>query len=296
MSMYPCKDCILENSIGDGVTSKMYLVEMNSTYDGSILMSGSQILGSICYKCDWGNGIYPNARKRVGLNNTPQNITIRNVAFVDYNSVSAMIRCSNCVNTTIDHITGLGVVGGSAGQGILIDDSDLGATPSEQSVTITNSLIANVTSYAFRIADTGITWSGDELIANNAGRATFFPPLPSNWTNTSTSAHGMGTCKVWVPAGALGKGAGTGGSDIGATILYRYVNGALTTEPLWDPVTGKFPHGAFVAGVNDIAGQSLFDFHQRVNVNTGGCSFPKHYGSGNSDTKSPASPVGLTAS
>ena len=102
----------------------------------------------------------------------------------------------------------------------------------------------------------------------------------------------MGTCKVWVPDGASGKGKGIGGSDIGATILYRYVNGVLTTVPLWDPRTGEFPYGAEDAdGTNRVPGESLFDIHKRLNVNTGGCSFPKNYGDGNSDTKGPASPV-----
>ena len=44
------------------------------------------------------------------------------------------------------------------------------------------------------------------------------------------------------------KRAGDGGADIGATILYRYQDGVLTNMPLWNPTTGKFPHGALVAG------------------------------------------------
>ena len=78
------------------------------------------------------------------------------------------------------------------------------------------------------------------------------------------------------------KVAGVGGADIGANVLYRYHNGSLTNQPLWDPVTGAFPHGAIVAGVNDIAGSSAFDVHKRLNVNTNGCPFPSGYASGSS--------------
>jgi len=70
------------------------------------------------------------------------------------------------------------------------------------------------------------------------------------------------------------KGAGKDGEDIGASILYRYVDGVLTDEPLWDPETGAFPHGAIVPGINDVPGDSLFDLHQRLNVNTNGCTLP----------------------
>ena len=89
------------------------------------------------------------------------------------------------------------------------------------------------------------------------------------------------------------KGAGAGGADIGANVLYRYQNGTLTNQPLWDPVTGEFPHGAIVAGVNDIAGSSLFDVHKRLNVNTNGCPFPAGYASSAvAQTSSSTGPVG----
>ena len=54
MSLYPCRDCILENAVGDGTTTPTQFAEMNATFNGSILMSGSKVLGSICYKCGFG--------------------------------------------------------------------------------------------------------------------------------------------------------------------------------------------------------------------------------------------------
>jgi hypothetical protein len=292
-SMYPCKDCILENSIGDGTTNAMFLNEMNATYTNNILMSGSKVLGSICYKCNYANGIYPNARKVADLNHTPQNITIRDVALIDFNSRSAAIRCSDCVNATIDHITVIG--GGSGVSGLLADDTSLGSSPTTNSITITNMLVTGLTGTAFRVTGYN-TWSGDKNRSHLNGTL-YSPSHPSNWGDTRTGDPGLGTCKLWIPAGAWVKGAGTNGSDIGANILYRYVNGVLTNTPLWDPRTGEFPHGEDdLDETNNVAGQSLKDFHLRVNVNTGGCLFPRNYGNGASDTKSPVAPVGLRAS
>lgn len=280
-SMYPCKDCILENAIADGTESPMYLNEMNAAFFGSIPMSGPKILGSICYKCNAGNGIYPNSRTSADLNHTPQNITIKDVAIVDWASAARAIRCSDCVNTTIDHVTVLAT--GTTGNGIHAEDTAFGGTAAQNTITITNSIVQGVTTTGFSVSGYN-TWSGDELHSYNNGTA-YSPALPSNWTNAATTDPQLGTCKLWVPAGAAAKGAGTGGSDIGATVLYRYVDGVLTTTPLWDTTTGEFPHGAATAdGVNRVTSTSIDSIHTRLNVNAGGCSFPTGYGGGGGST------------
>lgn len=279
VSMYPCRDCIQENTIADGTTHPMFLNEMNATYGLSTLMTGSKVLGSICYKCNYANGIYINSRNTTGLNNTPQNIVVRDVAFIDHDTFGYAIRVSDGVNITLDHISGLSVSGiGDTQNGIHTNDNvGIGSTAAQNSLTMTNILMRGYSDVGFNI--TGFnTWTGDEVVSFSNATA-FNPATPSNWTNTSTSDPGIGTCKAWIPAGAAVKGAGTGGSDIGATILYRTVNGVLTPTPLWDPATGAFPHGADdLDGTNNVAGESLKDFHTRINVNSGGCSFPAGYG------------------
>jgi len=85
---------------------------------------------------------------------------------------------------------------------------------------------------------------------------------------------GEGQCVVYVPEGSPMKGAGSDGGDIGAEILYRYEDGVLTDEPLWDVETGAFPCGVIVEGVNDVAGDSCFDIHEQINVNSNGCTLP----------------------
>jgi hypothetical protein len=74
------------------------------------------------------------------------------------------------------------------------------------------------------------------------------------------------------------KRSGKNGADIGANVLYRYQNGVLTNQPLWNTATGQFPSGVIVGGINDVPGQSAFDVHRRLNVNTDGCAFPSGYG------------------
>jgi hypothetical protein len=118
------------------------------------------------------------------------------------------------------------------------------------------------------------------------GQTTWSIGYPNNYNNNlnfSPSTHvtnatnlnpGFGACRVFVPKNSPLKGIGAGGADIGANVLYRYEKGVLTDHPLWNKTTGEFPHGALVPGVNDIAGDSAFDVHKRLNVNANGCTLP----------------------
>ena len=128
----------------------------------------------------------------------------------------------------------------------------------------------------------GFVMKHDFLIdyPNSFGSVTTFSPAPtdSRITNDLSADPQLGACKVFIPLNSPMKGAGKNGGDIGANVLYRYVNGKLTNQPLWNPLTGEFPHGAVIAGVNDIAGSSAFDVHKRLNVNANGCPLPAGYG------------------
>lgn len=112
-------------------------------------------------------------------------------------------------------------------------------------------------------------------------------------TNKNTSTPTFGSCYLWVPAGSPLKGAGLGGADIGATILYKYIDGVLTNEPVWNTTTGVF-YGcrSTVAGINDSPGDSCNNVHERLHVNTGGCAFPEGYGA----VQPPTPPGTLTQS
>jgi hypothetical protein len=62
---------------------------------------------------------------------------------------------------------------------------------------------------------------------------------------------------------------------VGANVVFRYVEGVLTEEPLWRASTGAFPCGAIVAGVNDDPSQSCSGVHERLHVGTAGCALPE---------------------
>jgi hypothetical protein len=80
---------------------------------------------------------------------------------------------------------------------------------------------------------------------------------------------------------------------VGANIVFEYEGGSLTGQPLWDSSTGApLFKGAIVAGLNDVAGTSLFDVANRFNINKNGCTLPD---GGTSVASAPAAPTGLTA-
>lgn len=61
----------------------------------------------------------------------------------------------------------------------------------------------------------------------------------------------------------------------GADLVYR--DGAETTTKLWDALTGRFPCGAVVSGLNDPADLSdsvCETVHRRLNVGHNGCAVP----------------------
>lgn len=74
--------------------------------------------------------------------------------------------------------------------------------------------------------------------------------------------------------------AGLNGEDIGAVILYKYVDGELTTDGLWNPNTGVWTEaGAEVTGINDVSTSSpcLGDVNERLNVTSNGGRLPQGY-------------------
>lgn len=94
----------------------------------------------------------------------------------------------------------------------------------------------------------------------------------STRTDAPEIGLGSGQCLLWVPDGSVLKNAANG-RDIGATIVNRYIDGVVTTQPLWDTTTGAFPCGAVVAGIND-GPIRCTNVHTRLNVNTNGCHLP----------------------
>ena len=278
ISFYPCQDCIVENSIADGSPKSLWLVEMNAS--GGTPLKGNKILGSIGYKTS-ANAIYINARG-TGSSMMPQNTTVENVVIYGHRRASG-IRNSDAKNTIIRNAT---LVGSGGSRGITTDQRGYG--DGVYSTTMQNVLSLNQTEYGFVVQSGVQTWNGTEMNAYNTNR-TAYPSPPAKWVNMSSSHPVLGACVAWIPDGSPMKRAGVGGKDIGANILNRYQNGVLTSVALWNKTTGAFPHGALVPGLNNIAGQSLYDLHIRLNINRNGCSFPSAYKTSTTTLAAPTS-------
>jgi len=81
-------------------------------------------------------------------------------------------------------------------------------------------------------------------------------------------------CVAYLGRESLLRGAAGADGDVGANVLYRYQDGTLTAQPLWDLVTGAFPCGAVVPGINDDPSQSCIGVHERFRVNSPECALP----------------------
>jgi parallel beta-helix repeat protein len=258
---YPESGDILENNISenndDGID-----IQATATSDSN------QELGNISL-----NDYYGATEASRNPGTFPTNTTIKNAVVINPNQAGIYPR--GALNTQVSNVS---VFGSGTSIGI-VADAPAGTNPAPSpSFFCTGCLsINNSSSFGFEITAT-TTWTLNYTVAS--GNGTNYSPAPpnANITNASTSAPtGLGTCYAWIPAASNLHGAGLGGSDIGANVLYEYVNGILTTARLWDASTGAFPHGAAVGGLNDVAGQSAFDVQNRLHVNTGGCSFPAGY-------------------
>ena len=213
--------------------------------------------------------MFPNARgNTLGL--MPRDTFIQDQVILSSSSVGIYARSSK--NTRIVNST----IKAAGNSGVACDKPSGAFGDGFPSCYVTNSLLFNNAGYgviSVNQADSLIEYTN----GFNHSVGNFSVPKQSNSTQLNPE---LGSCIVFIPASSPMKGAGKGGADIGANVLYRYQNGVLTNQPLWDPVTGEFPGGAIVPWVNDIAGSSRFDVHKRLNVNANGCAFPAGYGTG----------------
>lgn len=69
---------------------------------------------------------------------------------------------------------------------------------------------------------------------------------------------------IWLSPDSNMRGKGKQGADIGANVIYRYQDGELGSEPLWDIGTGAFTCGAIYAPIN--ADNACGTVHTRLNV------------------------------
>jgi len=274
ITVYPGSNNIVENNIIENTGVGLNI----QAYGDSV---ANKYLGNIILNADY--GVLMVARGS-SLSRMPRDTFIENLVALNskyygfYFRANKNTQCENCM--ALDSQLG----------GFAADKPVSLGGDGSPTVFFQNSLAVNNSSYGFFVdsqEDFGVNFSNAFVHWKN-----FKTDDGSKLSNTSTIDPLLNSCKVFIPDSSPLKGAGESGSDIGANILYRYQDELLTTTPLWDPDTGEFPCGAQVSGVNDIAGTSCFDVHERLNVNVNGCSFPAAY-SASEDTGPPLPPSGL---
>src|SRR3989344_316358 len=267
--LYPGSNNIFENNIAERTSAAF---DMEGAYGETI---NNKWLGNI--SLNNGTGDFSQCRT-----NQPQNTLIKDLAVINPSSMGSYPRGE--ANLQMSNIT---VLKSSYG-GIYHDRPSVGTEvcPTTQySMSASNNLVANSASYGIGKSTevTGI-YDYTDLYQNNPNT---YSLTASENTNSKTIDPVLGTCKLWLPDSSPMKRAGKNGADIGANILYAYEGGVLNTgKKLWN-TDGSFGYrGAIVPGVNDVAGSSLFDIQNRLNINTNGCAFPASY-TGTTPTPTP---------
>jgi hypothetical protein len=160
------------------------------------------------------------------------------------------------------------------------------------SVVITSSLALGSTGQGINIDTASHPNYSGSYLSSTGNTGANYTPTTNTFTNkfltTPTNINADGC--PWIPDSSNLKGQGASGSDLGATILYRYEDGVLTSTPLWDSdgtgaLDGIFPAcGPIVTGINDVANDSCSTVHNRFNVNGTNCAFPSGYGDSTAPT------------
>ena len=290
VALYPASNAIVENVISE---NNDHLVEIN----GSGLCTNNHVLGSVSLNDV--NGAYNDSRGYAQVQ------MIQNTVYQDFVAIGAGTNavpgsatfgflCQGCLNVRCDNCTILNSVAssGQGGHGFLTKDTDAAQYETPPSFFSDNSLLAGNAGFGAYITTPTFQLDFTDFFAN--GGVSSPPVSDPRITNERTINPQLGTCRVYLPDASPLKTAGKNGGPIGANILYRYVDGNLTTQPLWNPTTGQFPCGATVAGLNNTAGNSCINVHERLNVNVNGCPFPAGYGGGGGVTLS-VSPTSVPA-
>lgn len=279
--VYPGDDNIIENNISDGTMMKGFSVQALGAGRGNKFL-GNIALGPTI-------GLSLDVRAGSGPNYMPRDTVVENMVVI--NASDTGIRSRGARNTRCDQCMVL-----SSKNGLWVDTLPAILGDGIYSFFSNNSLVLGSNSgTGFYVTSQIQTW---EVNGSNSFKnlRDYGPSSDPSWGTHKTVDPLLGTCLLWIPDSSPMKGTGMNGKDIGANILYRYEDGLLTTLPLWNPSTGEFPHGAVVEGINDVSGQSLFDVHKRLNVNSNGCSFPVGFGSGGPNPDAPSRPQSLRAS
>ena len=251
ITIYPGSNNIVENNISEGNVSIADIQATNRS-------EGNKFLGNISNNDLY--GLVLQARG-IGSNKMPKDTIIENHAVIAPYYYGILARGAK--NTQAKNIS---ILGGSSG--IVADFEKNRTGDGIYSFFSTNAMVRNISVYGFRMV------SQSEFSHNfpNSNKHRFQYSPNYNYFNEVNVDPNLGSCKVFIPRTSYLKSKGKDGEDIGANVLYRYQDGKISNQLLWNSNTGNFPHGAQVSGINNISGHSAYDVHKRLNVNANGCT------------------------
>jgi Right handed beta helix region len=269
ISCYPCRNSIIENNI---VEQFLTANTMQCRFDcGNNTYSGNISVGNW-----WGFGFTPRSEDVQNVaGQMPTNELVQDMLIVGQQNgygvgIGAPKNCNVRNISILDNDQG-------GGTGYRLDDCSQGSCGDGVAYGYWSNtlMVGGSTGFAsINLSD----WSLQNSMYYG-GNLYFDPPLGDpHYSNIYTNTDpNLGPCKVFIPNSSPAKGAGVGGADIGATLLYQYHNGVIPANPvpLWDPNTSRFSGcGVVVAGANDDESNSCIGVHKRLNVNWNGCTLP----------------------
>lgn len=274
--IYPSSDNIIENNIAVDVGAGGF--EAISVGGATGASNRNRFLGNIALKSR--TGIVPASfGSEFGLPASADNV-VENFVWVDGRVTVSEFGPGITSHGPRNTVTNASLLNHDGDFSVGVELAGYGGqSDPDASFSCTNCLVSNVTR-GFNV----ITSEHPDFLFNYPNvfvPGTAFSPAASDSriTNESTVNPQLGNCKAWIPDSSPMKGAGLSGADIGANVLYKYVNGVLTGDPLWNITTNDFLGcGAIVAGVNDTAGNSCSNVDIRLNIGSAnGCAFPAGY-------------------
>jgi hypothetical protein len=259
---YGSSNNIYENNISENNDAGLN----TETVSGGSSSIGNTWLGNISLRDDYGIRTAPHTTSEVATG-----LQFTNNVVVGALVIGSYMRQSQA---TISHGSYF-LTSSTNNRGVLSDPQGVGGSFRQ---SVDNTQVVNGTAVAAYYADTSLgSWTGGFDHVNSFNNGSNFSTGGLSLTNATTQNPAFGSCYLWVPASSPLKGAGTNGSDIGANILYAYQGGILTNTKLWNTDGSFAGRGAIVPSLNDVAGSSLFDIQNRLNINKNGCAFPAGY-------------------
>lgn len=265
--------CVLENNVAEVVGTGFSVVgrSIGSSYTdpAPYPVSGARLYGNIV-RDSLGSGFRIETRcdEAAPCSAVPERIVadtliVNGVAVQTPTGVSV----DAAPGTRVDNVTLVDVTNG------VVLKRGSGNAGLEFSASAARAVVRGYSGVAFWATDAA-DWSFDHCAAQGAGtEAIDFSPNDLRVQLPVTAAN-QDPCLAYPGPNSLLRGAAGVDGDVGANIRYRYQDGTLTREPLWDRLSGAFPCGAVVPGINDDPAQSCIGLHERLRIGNADCPLP----------------------